>query len=610
MAGGYMGKILWVNLSTGEIKKETLEESLCRNYIGGYGLGSRLIYDRQKPHVDPLGPENIFGLLTGPLTGSPAIGGSRFQAVGKSPLTGGWGDANSGGHFGPYLKFAGYDGVFFSGIAEKPVYLLIDNGKAEIKDASHLWGKDTYDTEDMLEAEYPGSKVACIGPAGEKLARIACIITYKGDAAGRSGLGAVMGSKKLKAVVARGDMKVPVANLDVAQELRKEQNANLKNFIERFHVYGTGGHADTSALSGDTPVRNWGGVGVRDLANVEALKGDLNIADIDKRTGCWHCPAQCKAFLKPSDGEYKYPAYNHRPEYETMGAMGACCGNTNLASIKMASHICNATGLDTISAGATVAFAMECFENGIITKEDTEGIELTWGNHRALIAMLEKMVKREGFGDILADGIKVAAERIGRGSEKFAVHIGGQEPGMHDPRLEGHNHAGTPSAAMYWLSPTPGRHTQAYGVSSFLNHINNSMGICMILNDFTPAPGETLAKIVAAITGWDYTLEELLKTGDRIGTMRHVFNLREGLNPLQHFIHGRIYGNPPLMDGPLAGVTSDLEAEAYWHLGQLDWDRVTTKPSQNKLLALGMNDIAAELWPPQPPRGPMIATSK
>ncbi len=597
MIGGYVGKYLWVDLSTGKMSEEVYEEKLLRDYIGGYGLGARVLYRRQKAGVDPLGPDNILGLLTGPLTGTPAVGGSRFAAVGKSPLTGGWGDANCGGSFGPFLKFAGFDGVFFTGKAEKPVYLLVDDGQASLKDAGALWGKDTYATEDELEAEYPGSKVACIGPAGEKEARIACIVTDKGDAAGRSGLGAVMGSKKVKAVVARGKVKVPVADLELAQSLRTDQTAALKNFIQHFHVYGTGGHADVSAASGDSPVRNWGGVGVRDLGDVSGLRGDMVIANLDKRTGCWHCPAQCKAFLKPGRGEYKYPAYNHRPEYETMGAFGACCGNNDLESIIMASHISNAGGLDTISAGAVLAFAIECFENGMITLRDTDGIQLTWGNHRAMVALLEKIVRREGLGDILADGIKVAAEKIGRGSEKFAVHIGGQELGMHDPRLQGHNHAGTPSAAMYWLSPTPGRHTQAFGVPSFLNHVINSTGICMILNDFTPSPGVTLAKIIAATTGWDYGLDELLKTGDRIGTMRHVFNLREGLNPLQNFIHGRIYGNPPLKEGPLADVTSDLEAEAYWHLGQLDWDRITTKPSRKKLLDLGMADLAAELWP-------------
>jgi aldehyde:ferredoxin oxidoreductase len=608
MLGGYMGKILWVDLSSGEIKIETPEERLYHDYIGGYGLAARLLYDRMKPGVDPLGPENILGLVTGPLTGTPAVGGSRFMAVGKSPLTGGWGDANCGGHFGPHLKMAGFDGVFFTGISPKPVYLLIDNGHAELKEAGSLWGKDTYETEDILEGQYgPTAKVACIGPSGEKLSLISCIITYKGDAAARSGLGAVMGSKKLKAVVVRGDQKVPVADPEKASLLRQEQLEGLKTFIERFHITGTGGHADVSALSGDSPVKNWGGVGVRDLPDVSNLKGDKVIANIEKRAGCWHCPAACKAFLKPGQGEYRYPAFNHRPEYETMGALGANCANTNLASIEMASHLCNAYGMDTISAGATLAFAMECYENGLITRGDTDGIELNWGNHRALIAMLEKMVNRNGFGDVLADGVKKAAERIGKGSEKYAVHIGGQEPGMHDPRLVGHNHAGSPSSAMYWLNSTPGRHTQAFGGPAFLNHLNNSMGICMILNDFTPSPGPSLAKIAAAVTGWDRSLEELLKTGDRIGTMRHLFNLREGLNPLKHFIHGRIYGNPPLQAGPLAEVTSDLEAEAYWHLGFLDWDRVTTIPSRNKLLALGMTDIAEELWPSHAPghRGPM-----
>ncbi len=601
MAGGYMGRLLWVNLTSGEIRTEIPAENIYHDYLGGYGIAARLLYDRMKPGVDPLGPDNILGLVTGPLTGTPAVGGSRFMAASKSPLTGGWGDANCGGHFGPKLKMAGYDGVFFTGISPKPVYLSIDNGQAEIKDAGSLWGKDSYETEDILEARYgTASSAACIGPAGEKLSLISCIITYKGDAAGRSGLGAVMGSKKLKAVVVCGDQKVPVADPERASVLRKEQMDGLKMFISRFHIYGTGGHGDTSALSGDSPVKNWGGVGVRDLGDVSGLNGEKVIAQIEKRTGCWHCPAACKAFLKPGEGEYRYPRFNHRPEYETMGAFGANCANTNLASIEMASHICNAYGMDTISAGATIAFGMECYENGLISEGDTDGIELTWGNHRALVAVLEKMVKREGFGAVLADGIKKAAERIGRGAEKYAVHIGGQEPGMHDPRLVGHNHAGSPSAAMYWLNSTPGRHTQAFGAPAFINHVNNSTGVCMILSDFTPSPGPTLAKMVSAITGWDYSLEELLKTGDRIGTMRHVFNLREGLNPLKHFVHGRVYGNPPLTEGPLAGVTSDLEAEAYWHLGQLDWDRVTTKPSRAKLLALGMTDIAEELWPSRP----------
>jgi len=607
MIGGYMGKLLFVDLSSGKITEESPDESLYLNYIGGYGVGARILYDRMKAGVDPLGPGNTFALITGPLTGSPAIGGARYQAVAKSPLTGGWGDANSGGYFGPFLKFAGYDGVFFTGISEKPVYLFIDGGKAELRDASHLWGKDTYYTEDTLRGEHGGAaKVVCIGPAGEKLSLVASIITHKGDAAARGGMGTVMGAKRLKAVVARGNMKVPIVDMETANRLRKEHIEDLKEFMERFHQYGTGGHGDISAHSGDTPVRNWGGVGVNGVPDVSGLNKDKVIANLDKRIGCWRCPAACKGSLKAGTGEYKYPAGNHRLEYETIGAFGANCGNTDVESINMASHLCNAYGMDTISAGTIIAFAMECYENGIITSKDTDGIELNWGNHRALVAILEKMVKREGIGDILADGVKVAAGKIGKGAEKFAVHIGGQEVGMHDPRIASHQFAGMPSAAMYWMNSTPGRHTQAFGPAGFITHLNNAMGTCMIIFQWPSARGPYTQRMMTAVTGLDRSMEELLRCGERIGVMRHLFNLREGLNPLKHYLHGRVIGRPPLTDGPLAGVTSDVEAEAWWHLGALDWDRITTVPSRNKLLELGLNTEAEELWPPEkmPRMGP------
>ena len=606
MLGGYMGKLLFVDLATGKMTEETPDESLYRDYVGGYGIGARLLYDRMKAGVDPLGPDNIFGLMTGPLTGSPAIGGARYQAVAKSPLTGGWGDANSGGFFGPYLKFAGYDGVFFTGISEKPVYLLVDDGKAELRDASRLWGKDTYYTEDKLQDEHNGARAICIGPAGERLSLVASIQTHKGDAAARGGMGTVMGSKKIKAVVARGSKKVPVADMEAANRLRQEHIEDLREFMKHFHEYGTGGHADLSAHSGDTPVRNWGGIGVIDVPDVSDLHRDRVIANLDKRIGCWRCPAACKGSLKAGTGEYKYPAGTHRLEYETMGALGVNCGNTNLESINMASHLCNAYGMDTISAGTIIAFAMECYENGILTKKDTDGLELNWGNHRALVALLEKMVKREGIGDVLADGVKAAAEKIGKGAEKFAVHIGGQEVGMHDPRIAGHDFAGMPSAAMYWMNSTPGRHTQAFGEPSFITHLNNAMGTCMIIFQWETARGPYTQPMMKAVTGLDRSMKELLKCGERIGVMRHVFNLREGLNPLKHYLHGRVIGRPPQEDGPLAGVTCDVEAEAWWHLGALDWDRITTVPSRNKLLELGLDDIADELWPPDkvPNMGP------
>ncbi|OGO32870.1 MAG: hypothetical protein A2Z29_10435 [Chloroflexi bacterium RBG_16_56_11] len=596
MARGYMGRLLFVNLTTGELKDEELDEKLCKDFIGSYGIAARILYSRQKGGVDALGPENMLGLITGPLTGTPATFGARYAAVAKSPLTGSWGDANSGGHFGPYMKFAGYDGLFFTGISDKPVYLLIDNGKARLKDARIFWGKSTYETEDTLEAEYgPTAKVACIGPAGEKMARVACIMTNRGDAAGRSGLGAVMGSKRLKAVVARGEMKVPVFDLEAANNLRKEHMEEGKKFLEYFGRYGTGGHGDTSAHSGDTPVKNWGGVGVVAIPDVSGLNKDKIIANLERRKGCWHCPAACKGALKAGI-EYPYPAGNHRLEYETIGAFGANCANTNAESINMASHLCNSYGMDTISAGSIIAFAMELYEHGIITKKDTGGIDLKWGDPRALVAMTEKLVKREGIGDVLADGVKLAAERIGKGAQEFAVHIGGQELGMHDPK--GTFFGARMTTAMYHMDATPGRHTTGFGPSQFLQFVSSAAGLCMH-GGMAGNPPKYISGFLKAVTGWDRSAEELLKNGERIANMRHVFTLREGDNPIKRTVHGRIIGRPPQTEGPLAGVSTDMEAQAYWNLGALDWDRVTTKPNRNKLIELGLNDVAEELWPPQ-----------
>jgi aldehyde:ferredoxin oxidoreductase len=602
MIGGYMGKLLFVDLSSGKTTEETPDESLYRDFIGGYGIAARTIYSRQKTGVDPLGPENTIGLVTGPLTGTPAVTGSRFVAVGKSPLTGGWGDANSGGEFGPSLKFAGFDGVFFTGIAEKPVYLLIDNGKAELRDAGHLWGKDTFRTDDMLQAEHGTiAKVAAIGPAGEKGSLLSCIVSHRGAACGRSGLGAIMGSKKLKAVVAKGNMKVPIANLDAANSLRREQLEEFrgpgKGPFERFHRFGTSSHVAASAHSGDSPVRNWGGIGVVDLPDVSGLQPDVIMANIGRSVACWQCPVACRSTMKAGTGEFTYPEGARRPEYETFAAFGSVCLNNNADVVIATNHMCNAYGIDTISTGTAIAFAMECYEHGIITKADTEGIDLTWGNRRAIIEMTDKIVKREGLGTILADGVKVAAEKIGRGAEEFAVHIGGQELGLHDPKGGFMAYVGKPMGAMYAMDATPGRHTTGFGPTQFPGYFLNAAGLCMHYNLVGGDPRKYQAGFMAAVTGLDRSWDELLKAGERIGTMRHLFSLREGDNPLKRKIHPRILGRPPQKEGPLRGVSVDIEAQTYWNLGALDWDPETTRPSKNKLLELGLDDVAAELWP-------------
>ncbi len=610
MTGGYMGKVLFVDLSKGTVVEEQPDISLYRDFIGGYGLGARIIYSRQKPGADPLGPDNILGFIPGPLTGTLVPTASRYAVVGKSPLTGGWGDANSGGDFGPFLKMSGYDAVFVSGISPKPVYILTDNGKAEIKDASALWGKDAYETEDTLMAEYgKQSRVACIGPAGEMKSLIACVMTDRGSAAGRSGLGAVMGSKKLKAVVARGTMTVPVADKESLEKQRAEQIKVWQtpgppfgvSLIERQHKYGTSAITYNSIHSGDTPIKNWGGVGIIDIPDKSVFHPDVVAQRVARLSGCWHCPIACKAVLKEGEGDYKYAAGSRRPEYETAASFGGCCGNSNIEAIAMANDICNRAGLDTISAGTTIAFAIECFENGILTKKDTDGIELRWGDHKAMIAMTEKLARRQGLGDILADGVKAAAERIGRGAEKYAVHIAGQEVGMHDPKLV--SPRGGFNMASYVMDATPGRHTAGFGPSSFGKHITNSCGVCYTGFGFGGAPDTParLAGYMTAVTGMQFTPETMLKAGERIANMRHAFNLREGINQLKWYVHPRIVGKPPLTAGPLAGVTAEFEPVIYWNLGALDWDRVTTKPSKTKLLSLGLDDVARDLWPDLPP---------
>jgi aldehyde:ferredoxin oxidoreductase len=301
--------------------------------------------------------------------------------------------------------------------------------------------------------------------------------------------------------------------------------------------------------------------------------------------------------MKSGEGEYKYPAGSRRPEYETAAVFGPNCANSHTEAIIMVNDICNRAGLDTISTGTIIGFAIELYENGILTKKDTDGIDLKWGNHQAMVAMTEKVAKREGLGDILADGVKKAAEKIGNGAEKFAVHIGGQELGMHDPKL------GVPwpvAAARYQMDATPGRHTSDFGPFGFRAHILNPSGLC-VFNGFVIMPGpendKRMVGFLNAVTGWDYTLDELLKAAERIANLRHGFNLREGINELKWPVHPRIVGKPPQTTGPLAGVTADIEAQVYWCLGALDWDRVTTKPSKAKLLSLGLDDVAKDLWP-------------
>jgi aldehyde:ferredoxin oxidoreductase len=613
MTKGYMGKTLCIDLSTKEFTVESLDEKFCRDYIGGYGFGVRYLFSRLGAGIAPLGPENILGITTGPFTGTGVLGGSRYTVLAKSPLTGCWGDANSGGIFGPHLRFAGYDAIFFTGISDKPVYLYINNGNPELRDALSIWGRDSYETEEMLRAELGKDlQVASIGQGGEKLSLISAVMNDRGRAAGRSGMGAVMGSKKLKAIAVKGKIKVPVYNEKKMKELSKEYRKGLQGSFGFLSKYGTAASTVRCAHSGDGPVKNYGGVGVVDFPDIEPLEIKYLIERQERKYGCYQCPVACGGHMKEGTGEYQYKAGSHKPEYESLAMFGANCLNNSLESLIKVNDLCNRYGIDTISGGATIAFCIECFENGIITKQDTDGLEMTWGNHRSIVAMTEKLCKREGFGDILADGTKVAAEKIGHGAEKFAMHIQGQEVPAHDPKLGGS------FGTTYRMDATPSRHTQGPNpappdalpkidrqvmkgrgklqkVGACLYHIVNCSGLCSIAFSCLPTVN-ILPEYMRTITGWDITLEELFKTGERIANIRQAFNVREGINPLKFDVPGRIMGIPPLTAGPTAGVTYDEETLDREFLVEMDWDTTTTKPKPDKLKELGLDDIAEALY--------------
>lgn len=613
MTRGYLGKILDVDLASGALADEELDEPTCRRFIGGYGIGARLIYDRQKAGVDALGPDNYLGFFSGPFTGTPAISGTRFTVCGKSPLTGGWGDANSGGYFGAYLRFAGYDGILVSGIAGKHLYLYIDNGKPELRDASGLWGKDTYETEAILKAELgKGIAVACIGEAGEKLALIAGIVHARGSVAARSGLGAVMGSKNLKAVVVKGSMKVPLADEARLKEMRKKYVSQLGGDANVMRQFGTTFTTIPSIETGDAPVKNWKGIAAEDFPEAATLgEKPLNERKL-KHNACYQCPIGCEAVMKEGTGEYRYEAGSFRPEYETLAMLGSNCLNNNLESIIKANDICNRHGLDTISAGAVIAFAMECYENGIITREDTDGIDLTWGNHRAIVEITDRMCRREGFGDILADGVRVAAKKIGRDAEQYAMHVRGQEIPAHNPI------AGPSMGTTYLTNATPARHTQgseqhhqpgllaefdpgspnelaqAYTRGSNYQHILACTGMCLFVNMAIPHVN-VLTEFLNVLTGWDTTLDELVETGERISAMRQAFNIREGITQPDNKIAGRLLGTPPHPRGPLAGVTVDAATNVREYLAAMKWNTETAIPDKKRLEELGLDDVALDI---------------
>ena len=621
---GVLSKIAWVNLTALEVKMEEPIDDVYLHFLGGYGLGAYFLFTRQPARVDPLGPESILGLVTGPLTGTQAITGNRFAAVGKSPKTGGWGDANCGGRFGPALKQAGLDAIFISGISAKPVFLLVENGRVSLMEAETYWGLGCLEAEDKFKITFgQQAHAAVIGPAGERVSSLAAIINDRGRAAGRSGLGAVMGSKRLKAVVALASGTVPVAEEEKLKELRKRLLAKYYHkgnpLYDLFHHYGTAGGLGGAVKAGDAPIKNWKG-SPEQFPGAKKIGGDAVLQLRVGPYGCWKCPIACGGLVKVPAGPYT--GEGHKPEYETLAAFGTMCLNDSLESICRLNHICNEAGMDTISTGATIAFAIECYENGIITKEEAGGLELTWGNHMAIVSAVEKMGRGEAFvGRVLGDGVKKAVERLGEKARAFAMECGGEEVPMHDPRFQ------PGMAASFVVDATPGRHTQ-YGsanaetyfipdgfsfplikdkytypgkgethkILSAFGHVVNAAGLCIFASTITPAT--VLPEYLTLAMGRKFTLEDLFEIGERIANLRIAFNLREGIRNREKFkLPGRVIGQPPLADGPTKGTTVDNETQIKEYYQAMGWNPVTGIPKKALFERLGLG-FALEVTEP------------
>jgi aldehyde:ferredoxin oxidoreductase len=622
MTGGYMGKIAFVDLTEGSVRTEAVAEEIARGFIGGYGLGARMLFERIPRGADPMGPANVLGFAAGPLTGTRAPTGGRYMACCKSPLTGGWGDANSGGYFGSELKAAGFDAIFVSGAAAAPRYLRVGDGRIEIRDAAHLWGLDTIATEQALQREAGDAKlrVAAIGPASERLSLISGIVNDRGRVAARSGVGAVMGSKRLKALAVRGGSAVPVADPEALARLSKEFARALRELpgmAQALMKHGTCGFTGALVAGGATPLKNW------QLAGEQAFPAVKRVTDPEafvrfqtRKYGCASCPISCGGICEVSTGRYPVGEV-HKPEYETIGAFGPLCLCDDVEAIIKLHDLCNRSGLDTISAGHVLAFVMECFEKGILTEGDTDGLRVGWGDGAAMVALLEKVIRREGIGDVLADGVKAAAAKIGRGAEACAMHVGGQEPGLHSALF-------LPSRGTGFVcDPTPGRHTAApmarleggpgayapypeLKIGAFERHaytgkgpmsatascylqIGNCAGVCVM--PFMFFGNYPLVDLLNAVTGWGMDVAEALQTGARIQALRQSFNLREGVTADQVRLPDRMTGRPPQADGPTAGVTVDVDNLAREFRAAMGWDAETGAPTKETLATLGLSEL-------------------
>jgi aldehyde:ferredoxin oxidoreductase len=613
---GYMGKILRINLTTSTITEEFPDEETLRKYLGGAGLATKILFEETEPGIDPLGPENKLIFMTGPLTGTTSPSTGRYSVVTKAPLTNGWGHANSAGFWGRDFKRSGFDGVIFEGVSPKPVYLLTEDGKAELVDASEIWGKNTSETTRILREKH-GEKfnVACIGIAGENLVKYAAIMNdcdeeNWGRAAGRCGVGAVMGSKNLKAIASRGTITIPIAEPEAYKDEAKKRfdwvnQSILKMTLE---VYGTATMVDLVNVKGGIPTRNWQ-TGV--FENAEMINGTaINESILVKRKPCFACPIHCGRIVEIKSGPFK--SKGEGPEYETLSSFGTMCGVNNLEAITLAHFLCNEYGIDVISAGNTVGFAMECYQRGILKDDDVDGMDFSWGNAQLIVDIVHKIGKREGIGDLLAEGTKRMAEKLGQGSKRFAMNVKGLELPGYDSR------AAKVTGLAYAVANRGGDHITAYIEGpAFLampfmivedadvgDPLQETPETALVVKNFEDALGnfdaiggckfmgmvltvEDWAKLMSTLMGVDITPEEFRKTGERIYNLGRAYILREGFTRADDTLPLRLLEDP-LPEGPAEGqvVNLDILLDAYYKYR--GWDE-QGRPTIEKLQELGLD---------------------
>ncbi len=608
---GYHKKMLRVDLTRRKVEVQELDDSLLEKYVGGAGPGTRLLYDETTATTDPLGPENVLIAMTGPFTDSRVPSSSRHHVMARSPLTGLLGESNVGGSWAVHFKKTGYDGIVVTGKADTPVYLWIHDGGVEIRDARPITGKDSLESAEWLKGQTTDkASAAVIGPAGERMVRIAGI-PHVGTIvrqAARCGLGAVMGSKNLKAMVAYGTKKAVQAREEELKEQMKTILPHVRKATETFGKYGTSGGVENYEKLGNFPLQNWRGSRWADAVKISGVT--MHDTILKGRTACLQCPIACGRHIRIEEGSYG-PLEGEGPEYETIGTMGGECLVDDLAAICKANDLCNRYGLDTMSTGSVIAFAMEAFERGLITTADTEGIELRWGSGEALVEMTRKIGLRQGIGELMGDGVMRMARALGRGAEEFAVHVKGLEPSAHDPRrfwTQAMSYGTAARGACHnasWSHPyelalsmselginEPHTSYRREGTAEVTAKLQDyqCLGDALIICRFTQVGKAVTATNIVdwynMITGREADIGELMSVGERIFNLKRLFNTRLGISRKDDFLPPRFL----TLNRKGEGITTQLPP-----MGQLladyyeyrDWSEEGL-PVPEKLRQLGL----------------------